>query len=168
MSPTPSPLRFQGHSPGWAALTAGPLAIFSAVLLFLGTVVESTAWIVFASGALATCLALALYRFRVVIDPADRSMRRSWCVGPIPVVRRQGTLEGYEFVSLAPYTQRRVLTRRSLWQLLEPRYRVSLFGEAGTVPLGAFYRRAPAWELAEHAAGALGLEVYDRTVAEGF
>jgi hypothetical protein len=168
MSSSPTILRFQGHSAGWAALTAGPLAFFSAVLLFLGTVVESTAWIIFAGVALATCLALASYRFRVVIDPAARTMRRAWCIGPLPLVRREGTLEGYDFVSLAPYTQRRLLVRRSLWQLLEPRYRVSLFGEAGTVPLGAFYRRGPAWELAEQAAGALGLDVYDKTVAEEF
>ncbi len=159
-----APLRFQGHSAGMPAPTAGPLAAFSAVLLYLGTVVESAAWIAFASVALAMCLALMLYRFRVRIDPQQRGMKRSWCIGPLPLIRREGTLEGYDFVSLAPYSQRSVLTRRSAWQLLEPRYRVSLFGEAGTVPLGAFYRERPARSLATSAAEALGLDLYDKTV----
>jgi hypothetical protein len=149
-------------------MTAGPLALFSAVLLGLGIFVGSWSWIAFASAALTTCLALALYRFRVVIDPTTRSMKRAWCIGVVPLVRREGTLEGYDFVSLAPFSQRGPLDRRSLWQLLEPRYRVSLFGEAGTIPIGAFYRREPAWALAQRAAGALGLDVYDKTVAEAF
>ncbi len=163
--PAPSsPLRFQGHSAAWAALTAGPLTFFSAVLLGLGIFVGSWAWIAFASAALAICLALALYRFRVVIDPTARTIRRSWCIGPLPLVRRQGSLEGYEFVSLEPFSQQAVLRTRTIWQLAEPRYRVSLFGEAGTVPIGAFYRLPPARSLAEPTAAALGLDLYDKTI----
>ncbi len=164
----PSPLRFQGHSVIWAALTAGPLAFFSAVLLYLGFLVSSEAWIAFAGVALAICLALALYRFRVTVDPGTRSMTRAWCLGPVPIIRREGTLEGYEFVSLAPYSQRKLLTRRSIWQLIEPRYRVSLFGEAGTVPIGVSYQKPPAKALAERTAEALGLDVYDKTVGEEY
>lgn len=166
MCPSPTLLRFQGHSAAWAAMTAGPLALFSAVLLGLGIFVGSWSWIAFASGALAICLALALYRFRVVIDPGARSMRRSWCIGLLPLVRREGTLEGYDFVSVEPFTTRSALTRRSIWQLLEPRYRVALFGEAGSVPLGAFYKLHAARTMAQPTAATLGMELYDKTIGE--
>ena len=164
MNAPTKPLRFQGHSAAYAALTAGPLASFSAVLLFLGFLVESWGWITFASLALAICLALALYRFRVVIDPVAKTMKKAWCLGPLPLIRREEGLEDYDFVTLDPYTRQGVLRSRSIWQLLTPNYRVSLFGEAGTVPLGAFYRRAPAQDLAERTAETLGYDLYDRII----
>jgi hypothetical protein len=163
MSSSPPLLRFQGHSATWAALTAGPLAFFSAVLLSLGWYVDSAAWIVFSSVALASCLALAAFRFRVEIAPSTRVLRKAWCLGPVPLLRREGDLTGLDYVSLAPAGPLDPHGGRSPWQLIEPRYRVTLFGDAGSITIGAFYSEAPARAVATQASIALELELYDKT-----
>jgi hypothetical protein len=163
MNSTAPRLRFQGHSATWAALTAGPLTLCSAVLLYLGWYLDSTAWMVFSATALTCCLALASFRFRVEIDPSERRMDKAWCLGPLPLLRREGDLTGLDYVSLAPAGALDPHGARGPWQLIEPRFRVTLFVDAGSVTIGAFYREEPARAVAEQAAGALGMPLYDKT-----
>ncbi len=161
-------MRFQAHSTAFALLTAGPLLLFSSFLLFLGVWIGSWGWLVFSSLAVSSCLALVLMRVPVVIDPAARSIRRSWCLGPIPIVRRKTDLEGYDFVRMGPYHRQGGFMHRSVWRLLEPNYRVALFGESGAMPLASFYRRDKAMAMAERTATLLGLDVYDQTIGESY
>ncbi len=165
MSDSSPPLRFQGHHPGWALLTGSPLAACSAILLWLGVVIESSGWVVFSSVALACCLALILFRFRVVIDRGERSVRRAWCLGFVPLLRRDGGLDSYEYVTFSHYDafQAQRGGPSAIWQIAAPRYRVGLVGEGVTVTLGAFYRRSPAHQLAERTAQAIDLPLFDRT-----
>jgi hypothetical protein len=168
MPSPPSPLRFQSYSPLWALMTAGPLLFFSGVLLYLGIWIGSVGWIVFSSVAVTTCLALVLLRMPVRVHMDTRTVWQAWSFGPLPVVRKERSLEGYEFIKLGPFSQRGGMMSRSIWRLLEPRYRVSLFGEEGTIPLAAFYKESSARAAATRAASALGLDVYDLLVDEAF
>ena len=165
--PSP-PLRFQAHSATWALLTAGPLLLFAGVLLLLSFWIDSWGWMAFSALAVAACVALVTLRMPVTIEPGARTVQQSWCIGPIPIVRKQRDLGAFDFVQLAPYSRQKGLMSRSLWRLLEPRYRLSLFGEDAAVPLDSFYRHDKALVAAQQAARALDLDVYDTTVKDSY
>ncbi len=165
---SPPPLRFQAHSSLWALLTAGPLLLFSAVLLALGWWISSWGWVAFSACATLCCLALVALRMPVTIDPASRTVRQAWGLGPIPIIKREQSLDGFDFIKLAPFSQRKGMMSRSIWRLLEPRYRITLFGEDGAVPLATFYKEASARKAGQQAADTLGLDLYDQLIPEEF